>query len=395
MAFLSNSAVNRINLHYGIHSLAQHAGGIFLLVFLLKAGVSLTATLLALAAIVAGRFILRPMVLPLSKRFGLKPIVIFGSIMHGAQYLVLPEVEGVGPALFALIAISSVGDVFYWTSYHAYFASLGDSEHRGHQIGAREALAAVVGVVAPLLGAWALVKLGPQVAFAAVGAVQALSTAPLWGAPNVAIKRSAPGAFVAARSGAVLYLLHGVFVGCYFIVWNIALFLSLEQSFAAYGGAMALAALAGAAAGLALGRSIDAGHGRRAALIAAAVAAVVVIARATSVGSAELAVVANALGALVVCLFVPVLMTATYNLAKAAPCPLRFQIAAESGWDVGCLSAALSAATLSAAGMSLSLAILLALPAVAAMAILLRAYYARNAIAIEAGVTPLAPETVP
>jgi len=395
MAFLANTTVNRINLHYGFWALAQGAGGIFLLVYLLKAGLSVSATLLALAAILVGRFILRTAVLPFAKRFGLKAAVIFGALVLGAQYPVLAQVDGIGLALLALCFLSALGDAFYWSAYHAYFAALGDAEHRGHQIGAREALAAVVGVVAPLLGAWALVKLGPQVAFAAVGAVQALSTAPLWGAPNVAIKRSAPGAFVAARSGAVLYLLHGVFVGCYFIVWNIALFLSLEQSFAAYGGAMALAALAGAAAGLALGRSIDAGHGRRAALIAAAVAAVVVIARATSVGSAELAVVANALGALVVCLFVPVLMTATYNLAKAAPCPLRFQIAAESGWDVGCLSAALSAATLSAAGMSLSLAILLALPAVAAMAILLRAYYARNAIAIEAGVTPLAPETVP
>ena len=47
MAFLRNSTVNRINVHYGIHAFAQGAGGIFLLVFLLKAGLSVPTTLLA------------------------------------------------------------------------------------------------------------------------------------------------------------------------------------------------------------------------------------------------------------------------------------------------------------------------------------------------------------
>ena len=74
---------------------------------------------------------------------------------------------------------SAVGDVFYWPSYHAYFAALGDDEHRGHQIGAREALSAVVGIVAPLLGAWAIVAAGPLLAFTAVGLVQALAVVPL------------------------------------------------------------------------------------------------------------------------------------------------------------------------------------------------------------------------
>jgi hypothetical protein len=42
-----------------------------------------------------------------------------------------------------------------------------------------------------------------------------------------------------------------------------ALFVSLHESIPAYGGAMALAGLVGAACGLVLGRYIDTGHGRR------------------------------------------------------------------------------------------------------------------------------------
>ena len=81
----------------------------------------------------------------------------------------------------------------------------------------------------------------------------------------------------------------------YFFVWPIALFVSLHESIPAYGGAMALAGLVGAACGLVLGRYIDTGHGRRVVVIAYGVATLVVILRAASVGSPWLAVTANAI----------------------------------------------------------------------------------------------------
>jgi hypothetical protein len=51
-------------------------------------------------------------------------------------------------------------------------------------------------------------------------------------------------------------------------VWWIALFLSLGENYAAFGGALALAGVVGAVSGLALGRHIDAGHGGRAVWVA-------------------------------------------------------------------------------------------------------------------------------
>ena len=50
MAFLANDAVNRVNLHSGIQALAQNGGGVFLMVFLLRAHVSMPAAFLAFAA---------------------------------------------------------------------------------------------------------------------------------------------------------------------------------------------------------------------------------------------------------------------------------------------------------------------------------------------------------
>lgn len=375
MAFFRNSTVNLLNLHYGVHALALSGGGAFFAVYLLRAGVPPYGVLASLAAILIGRFFIRPAVLPLCKRFGLKPMVIAGTILTAGQYLLLARVDGIGWPLFTLCAVSSIGDTFYWTTYHAYFASLGDAEHRGHQIGAREAIAALVGIAAPLLTGWALVTVGPEIAFGATAVVLVLSATPLFFTPAVPIALEAPNAFWSARPGVALFIADGWMASGYLFVWQIALFISLGENFAAFGGAMAVAAVAGAICGLMLGRFIDAGHGRRAVWLAAGTAAAVIAVRAAGYGHPAIAVAANAAGALVVALYTPTMMTAVYNLSQASPCPLRFHIATEGGWDAGGAGGALTAAALLWAGAPFWAAILMGLIGAAAAFVLLRRYY--------------------
>jgi hypothetical protein len=52
------------------------------------------------------------------------------------------------------------------------------------------------------------------------------------------------------------------------------------------------------------------------------------------------------------CFYVPVLMTALYNGAKDAPCPLRLYVMLEAGWDVGCFALILIAIALAYLGAS-------------------------------------------
>ena len=374
MAYLRNTTVNRLNLHYGIHVFALEGGGVFFRVFLLKAGMSPPAILVTVALILVGRFLLRPLVLVAARRFGLKAAVVFGTVVSGLQYPLLPYVHGFDLVLGAFILLASMGDTFYWTTYHAYFATVGDAEHRGHQVSAREAVAALVGIAAPIIGGWALATLGPVVAFNTTAGVQILSALPLLRAPRVAVKASAPGAFKAAWRGVMLFAADGWIAAGYYFVWQMVLFLSLGQSFAALGGAMAIAAFAGAVAGMLLGRQIDAGHGGKAVWLAFAAMAFTIIVRTFSDGVA-MAVTANALGALVVCLYIPTMMTAVYNEAQHSPCSLRFHIATEGAWDAGCASSCFVAAGLIALGVPLSYAILLSLVGAFASLILLRRYY--------------------
>jgi MFS transporter, DHA1 family, inner membrane transport protein len=179
----------------------------------------------------------------------------------------------------------------------------------------------------------------------------------------------------AAGLGVLMFLADGWIAAGFYFVWQMALFLALGESFRAYGGAMALAAVVGAASGLFLGRYIDAGHGGRAAWLAAGSLAAVIALRTGSSTDPLLAVVANAAGALVPALYVPTLMTAIYNQAKGSPCALRFHIATEGGWDAGAASACMAVAALLWAGAPLWIGIALSLPGAAAALALLRRYY--------------------
>ena len=375
MAFFGNDAVNRVNIHYVIRWLAQGSGGTLVFAFLLHAGVSIPTTFVWLAGMLAGRFALRPLILPMGQRWGLKPLVIAGVLLDAVQFPTYAAVHGLGWPLLLNGALGAVASTLYWPSYHAYFASIGDAEHRGHQVGAREAVSTVIGIVAPLIGAWLILTAGPAWMFGSVAAVEALSVLPLLAAPNVMPPREAPGAWRAARQGVTLFLLDGWQGACIYYVWQVALFVSLGSSIGAFGGAVALAALVGAALTLLLGRHVDRGGGRRTAVLACVVTVALTLTQAAAFGHLWLAVAANALAAVATALITPAISTPLYNLSQASPCPFRYNIATEGAWDIGCGSGMLTAAAISALGGSLSLMLLTALPAIGGLFWLLWRYY--------------------
>jgi hypothetical protein len=375
MAFFRNDQVNWLNLHYGINALARTGGDAFFCAFLLRKGLPIPTVLGTLAAVLLGRFLVRPAVLPLAVRFGLRRLLIVGSLMVALQYPLLATVRGLGPQLYALVALAAVADALYWTCYHAYFARLGDAAHRGHQIGAREAIAAMTGIVGPLATGWCLNTLGPMAAFGLTGAVLAASALPLLATPDAAVAPRIPGAFRASFAGVRFFAVDGWIGAGSYTLWQIALFISLGESYTAFGGAMAFAALIGAVSGMALGRWIDRGHGMRAVWISVGGQALALGLRPFAFGHATLAVLTTALGAVAAALYLPTLMTAVYNEAKGSPCPLRFHMAAEGGYDAGCGAGYLAAAVLLGVGAPMNEALLLPLAGTATMGVMLWRYY--------------------
>lgn len=378
--FFTNPDINLLAIHTSLHKLAWGGSGVFFGVFLYRSGVSLAAVFLTFAAIFALRFVLRPLVLIVVPVIGTRWTLIIGTFLNAMQYPTLARVHGIGSDLVLFCVVAAVGWVFYWTCYHAVFGALGDADRRGSQIGVRQVFGSVAAVLGPALGGIALAVFGPWAAFGAAAAVEAAAIAPLFWISEPRIERMAPrGVYAAARTGVQLFVTDGWIQGASVTAWTIIMYQSLDERFDVLGGALAAATLAGAIGGAVLGRFIDLGHTRRAMWINASVIAVILAVKSVC-GGDPVVVVAVAVGAtLLGGLYTPSLMIAFYNEAKASPCPLRFQFAAEGGWDAGALCACLAAAALLAVGAPLQTAIALAIPMVPVQARLLdRSYRQRR-----------------
>jgi predicted MFS family arabinose efflux permease len=377
--FLSDSAINRLVAHTMLHQLAWGLSGVFISVFLLRSGVPAAGIFLAIAAIFALRFVSRGLVLLVIPAIGPRRTLILGTLLFALQYPTLALVHGVGPALLLFCAVTALGDVFYWTCYHAFYATAGDAERLGSQVGQRSLLGTAAGSIGPALGGIMLTAFGPWAAFGMAAAIEVAAILPLLKVTAPRFERIAPrGAYAAARRGILLFCTDGWIVCCSSFAWDMVAFHTLGARFDAFGGMLAAAAIAGAFGGAIFGRVIDTRHARRTGWFSIAVCAFCLVMKSVSGFNPVLVVGAATIANLLGGIYVTSLMAAVYNQAKAAPCPLRFQLAAEGGWDVGAASGCLVAAAACMLGVPLQAVILLALPGVAMQGYLLSGIYARG-----------------
>ena len=377
----ANGEINRLAAHTTVHSLAWGVAGTFWTVFLLRAGLRPAWILTAIAGILMLRFALRPLALWTLPILGPRRTLILGTFLFALQYPALALVDRPGPALAFCCFITALGGVFYWTCYHAFFAALGDVAHRGGQLGARQALGALAGVLGPAVGGLLLARFGPWSAFGAAAALEMAAALPLLAVTELPFSRSAPPrAYAAARAGTALFFTDGWISGCTAVVWDVIAFRALDARYAAFGALVAAAALAGAVGGVFWGRFIDAGHARRAVGVSAAIIIATLLFKAASGGDPLLVIAASISASLFAALYIPSLLTAFYNEAKASPCTLRFHFAAEGGWDFGGAMGCLIAAGAAALGAPLPLLLLIGIPGVIVQAWLLRRRYEAQAL---------------
>jgi hypothetical protein len=379
MEFFTNRDINRLAFHLALVSLAWGLAGTFFIVFLLRADLPPTQIFLLAAAILALRFCLRPLVIIVASTVGLRRTLIFGTFSSAIQFPAIAVVHGVGPEMILFGIVSSLSQVFYWTCYHVFFASLGDVEHRGKQIAARQAISAVTSIVGPAAGGILLAYFGPWTAFGTAFAIQITAIYPLLHVAEPKITQPSPrGAIAAAKVGILLFFADGWIQSGSTTAWSIIMFKALAERFDNFGGVLAVAALGGALGGVILGRYIDMGHARRTVLFNAVILALGLILKSFSADN-PVAVIGITIGTTLFSgLYFPYWMTAVYNASKIAPCTFRFQFASEGGWDAGGIFASLVAAVVCTANLPIEAVIVLALPVVALQAHLVDASYRQH-----------------
>lgn len=345
MAHFKNTNINWIYLHSGLQSFASNSGAVFIFAYLLKAGIALPIVFLLIAVSILLRLVLRVAVLPVIIRLGLRKSLLLGTIVDASSYLILGQVHGLSPLLALYIALSSLGTTFYWTCYHASVSRLGDEEHRGAQVSTREAIYAFTGIIGPLFGGLMLTFVGPFAAFAASGLVYLIAALPLFKMGNLAVERYVELEPAEKFFAGGLAFSDGVVASSTNFLWRIVLFKSLGEQFDAFGGALALASVAGAVMGLLVGRQIDLGHGKCSFQIGIAAVAITILAEAIGFGTQGGALFATMLSAMAGPIYISSIMAPFYNAGQKSACTLRFNAIAENGFDsgagIGCLIAAL------------------------------------------------------
>jgi hypothetical protein len=376
----SDTAIRRITAHAALQSFVEASGGIFIAGFLVRQGLSYPAALASFALILLSRFALRGMVLPLARRTGLKTVLLTGLAVRVASFLMLPFVTGTGALLAAFILVTGVGSVLYWTGYHAFVSAVGDSAKGGRQVSIQQASTAIVGIIAPVAGGFLLASAGPVIGFTVIAAMQALAAIPLLGASNPGVEADVTIDRPLVRFARLLYFSEGFNAGCTVVIWNLALFASLGEHFDAFGGAIAFAGIAAAAGSLLIGKLIDGGRPQHSIALAYGAATVAIAIKAAAFATPLWAIGATALGALVTPMTATAMLAPLYAMARRSACVLRFNMATEGGWDLGCSAACLVAAAVLSAGASFRLPILLALVAVVTIAAMLRRWYALGVV---------------
>lgn len=374
-----NTVIRRVYAHSALQSIVEGAGGLFVVGFFVKQGLSYPLALASFAAILLSRFILRGAILPLALRIGLRNVLLLGIAIRVPSFVLLPWVQGLDATLIAYILLSGLGSVLYWTGYHAFMSAVGSEGALGRQVSVQQAVTAIVGIIAPAAGGILLVRAGPQAAFLAVATLQACTALPLLGAPNPPVEHEAAPDRQLLRFARRLYLAEGVQAGCAVVIWNLALFAALGEHFDSFGGALALAGIGAAAGSLLIGRLIDRGHGKHSLTLAYGLSAAAIVVKAIAYAHPWAAIVATALGALVTPMTATAMLSPLYAMAQRSNCVLRFSMATEGGWDMGCAGACLITAAMLAHGSSFRLPILLGLAGVATIATMLARWYAREA----------------
>ena len=364
------SPLRRFTAHFALHQAATALAGAFIGAYLLRSGLTLPMALLVYAGLYAARVGVRAAVLPLVRRVGYRGAMALGAGLGVLQFPPLLLAEN--PVwLVVWVAAVSFAEATYWPVFHAAAATLGEEGQRGREIAERQVVGLGVSVLCPLLGGWLLGAYGPAVDFGVAACFAALSVVPLamlgpiQAGPVPTARESVRGA---DPIGTLAFAADGWICAGLGIAWPMVLFSSLGERYEALGMTAALGAVVGAASGLLSGRCIDRGGRRRLVpWVASALAAGIALRAAEGwvpVGPGVL----HATGAAIGALWGPVLMSVLYDRARRSGSAYRYQLAAETGWDVGaCLGCVAAASVAWGTGVP-SLALLPAVFGVAAVA---------------------------
>jgi MFS family permease len=330
-----------------------------------------------MAATFGLRIILRPISLKLCFRYGLKTILIIGTVLYSINYPLLGQIEGIDSWFFLFIFIFSLTDTFYWLPYHTIFAVLGDKEHRGKQTSIRDGIFKIAEFSAPLISGILVVTYGYWAAFLAAMVFMFIAAIPLIKVPKLDLTKfdkKIKHKKQIEKEGFWLYAGGGFFHNHSFI-WTLVLFLIVLNP-AYFGGLIGLAIIFQFLLNIFVGHLFDKGKGNQVSKIGTLLLSLAIVGRGLFVDTVPEVILFDIIFAIGYTLYMPIFNSTFYNLSKESKHPLWFQYYGEKGWDVGSVLATLMTAFIVYLNNDLRLAMILSLGGLLVANYILRKYFA-------------------
>lgn len=153
MGFLTNKAVNYLNLHNGTVELMTQVVFIFGSIFLYQHGFSIAQIFFVLGFVALGRIVTRFLAMPLIKWFGLKKTIMIGLSGYGLAVSMLSQVQGIDGWFAAYLILYILFNPTYWVCFHIYYTLMSEERHRGKQYAVRSAIILSGQALFPIAGA--------------------------------------------------------------------------------------------------------------------------------------------------------------------------------------------------------------------------------------------------
>ncbi len=245
--FLRNRELNELYVSIAIRRFAVSMILIFIPIYLLNLGYSLSQIFFFFIVISISHAIFTIPAGKISSKFGLKHAMLFSIPLLIVFYALLYTLDTYNWPLTLLAVIFGIKHALFWVAYHVDFAKFSKKKHRGKEVSFVRILTSLVTVIGPLVGGLILAVFGFHILLVIVSLLLFASAIPLFISSDIherAISFSIKRIFTEHKlRDAVSFIGHGIDFSVGNVVWPIFLFFFVLDSFVGIGLATTLALL--------------------------------------------------------------------------------------------------------------------------------------------------------
>lgn len=258
--FLRNRELNELYASMAIRAFAMAMISIFVPIFLLELGYSLSSVLVYYAILNGAHALFVFPAAKISSRYGFKHAMFFSILILLIFYAFLNTLEANAWPLWWLAIIFGASNALFWMGYHSDFSKISTKSKRGQQVGFSNVFAFAGSIVGPLFGGLIVTFTNFQVLFTVVSFVLLASAIPLFMSKDKhePIRMAFPRIF-SGRSirSSIAFMGHGIESSAGSILWPIYIFGAVLKSFSVLGIITSLSYLFALVSTLIIGKISD------------------------------------------------------------------------------------------------------------------------------------------